>query len=115
MSLVVTFITQHPISVPGPGKVTPLKLGELLAHEVKPESLLLSWTVETGNFDSFIIQYRDSDGKPHALPVDGGLRSLRLHDLTPSHRYRFNLYGVSGRKRLGPITTEATTGQPQPS
>ncbi|XP_066471433.1 tenascin-X isoform X2 [Tiliqua scincoides] len=96
-------------AVTGPGKATPLKLGELLAHDVTAESLLLSWTVETGNFDSFIIQYRDSDGRPHALPVDGSLRSLRLHDLTPSHRYRFNLYGVSGRKRLGPITTEATT------
>ncbi|KAH0630540.1 hypothetical protein JD844_013660 [Phrynosoma platyrhinos] len=86
-----------------------LKLGELSARDVTAESLLLSWTVETGNFDSFIIQYRDSDGKPHALPVDGSLRSMKLHDLVPSHKYRFNLYGVSGRKRFGPVSTEAIT------
>ncbi|XP_061475528.1 tenascin-X isoform X15 [Rhineura floridana] len=96
-----------------PGKTTAqLKLGELSAHDITSESLLLSWTVETGNFDSFIIQYRDADGKPHALPVDGGLHSLRLHDLVPSHRYRFNLFGVSGSKRLGPISTEAITATP---
>ncbi|CAI5768233.1 tenascin-X isoform X7 [Podarcis lilfordi] len=100
-----------------PGALTQLKFGELSAHDINPESVLLSWTVETGNFDSFIIQYRDADGNPHALPVDGGMRSLRLHDLVPSHKYRFNLYGVSGRKRLGPISTEATTAtseQPAP-
>ncbi|XP_039192439.1 tenascin-X-like isoform X4 [Crotalus tigris] len=87
----------------------PLKLGTLSAHNITSESLLLSWTVESGNFDSFIIQYRDAAGKSHALPVDGGLRLLRFHDLVPSHRYKFNLYGVSGRKRLGPIPVEAVT------
>ncbi|XP_053147348.1 tenascin-X isoform X2 [Hemicordylus capensis] len=104
-------ISTDAVTGPGtpPGSKTPLRLGELSAHDITPESVLLSWTVETGNFDSFIIQYRDSDGKPHALPVDGVLRSLRLHDLAPSHRYRFNLYGASGRKRVGPITTEAVT------
>ncbi|KAL7986463.1 hypothetical protein Chor_011629 [Crotalus horridus] len=87
----------------------PLKLGTLSTHNITSESLLLSWTVESGNFDSFIIQYRDAAGKSHALPVDGGLRLLRFHDLVPSHRYKFNLYGVSGRKRLGPIPVEAVT------
>ncbi|KAF7236330.1 Tenascin-X [Varanus komodoensis] len=90
----------------------PLKLGELTASNVKPNSLDLSWTVETGNFDSFIIQYRDAQGKAQALPVNGDLRSLHLHDLAPSHRYQINLYGVSGRKRLGPISTEAETAPP---
>ncbi|XP_025029806.1 tenascin-X [Python bivittatus] len=92
----------------------PLKLGILSAHNITSESLLLSWTVESGNFDSFIIQYRDAEGKSHALPVDGGLRLLRFHDLVPSHRYKFNLYGVSHRKRLGPISVEAVT-VPKPS
>ncbi|XP_070599999.1 tenascin-X-like isoform X2 [Erythrolamprus reginae] len=92
----------------------PLKLGTLSAHNITSESLLLIWTVESGNFDSFIIQYRDAAGKSHALPVDGGLRLLRFHDLVPSHRYKFNLYGVSRRKRLGPISVEAVT-VPKPS
>uniref|UniRef100_A0ABM5FGV3 Tenascin-X isoform X2 n=1 Tax=Pogona vitticeps TaxID=103695 RepID=A0ABM5FGV3_9SAUR len=104
-----------------PEKRAPLRLGELSAQDITAESVLLSWTVEIGNFDSFIIQYRDAEGKPHALPVDGSMRSLRLHDLVPSHRYRFNLYGVYGRKRFGPISTEAVTAPlervapPQPS
>ncbi|XP_062829636.1 tenascin-X isoform X2 [Anolis carolinensis] len=92
-----------------PQNIAQLKLGELSAQDITAESLLLSWTMKSGNFDSFIIQYRDADGKPHALPVDGSLRSMKLHDLVPSHRYRFNLYGVSGRKRFGPVFTEATT------
>lgn len=107
------------ISVPDSGtqseEAVQFRLGELSASDVTPESVLLSWTVHDGSFDSFIIQYYDAEGKPHALPVDGGLRSLRLHDMTPSHRYRFNLYGVSGRKRFGPISAEAFTGQLRPS
>ncbi|KAJ7303392.1 hypothetical protein JRQ81_012365 [Phrynocephalus forsythii] len=92
-----------------PEKRAPLKLGELSAHDITAESVLLNWTVEAGHFDTFIIQYRDAEGKPHALPVDGTLRSLRLHDLLPSHQYRFNLYGIYGRKRFGPVSTEALT------
>uniref|UniRef100_A0A670I0T1 Fibronectin type-III domain-containing protein n=1 Tax=Podarcis muralis TaxID=64176 RepID=A0A670I0T1_PODMU len=98
-----------------------LKLGELTAGNAMPNSLDVSWTVEAGDFDSFIIQYQDAQGKPQVLPVDGRLRSLHLHDLAPSHRYQINLYGVLGRKRLGPISTEAetaplpTTPAPQPS
>ncbi|XP_065419927.1 LOW QUALITY PROTEIN: tenascin-X-like [Chrysemys picta bellii] len=88
----------------------PLRLGELSAANAAHNSIDLSWTVEGGTFDSFILQYRDAEGNSRALPVDGALRSLHLHDLAPSHRYKFNLYGVSGRKRLGPVSTDATTG-----
>lgn len=102
------------LSVPAPAPqeyITPqLHLGALTADNVGPRSLDLSWTVEEGTFDSFIIHYRDAAGQAQALPVDGVLRSLHLHDLTPSHQYRFNLYGISGRKRLGPISTNAITG-----
>ncbi|KAM9119681.1 LOW QUALITY PROTEIN: tenascin-X [Pangshura tecta] len=100
-----------------------LRLGELSAANAAHDSINLSWTVEEGTFDSFILQYRDTEGNPRALPVDGALRSLHLHDLAPSHRYKFNLYGVSGRKRLGPVSTDAVTAaapteavpMPQPS
>ncbi|XP_030403882.1 tenascin-X isoform X25 [Gopherus evgoodei] len=85
------------------------KLGELSTSEVTKDSVRLSWTVQAGAFDSFLLQYRDADGKPQALPVDGGSRTLVVSDLLPSRRYKFNLYGVSGRKRLGPISTDAVT------
>ncbi|XP_030403880.1 tenascin-X isoform X23 [Gopherus evgoodei] len=86
-----------------------LRLGELSAANAAHNSIDLSWTVEEGTFDSFILQYRDAEGNPRALPVDGALRSLHLHDLGPSRRYKFNLYGISGRKRLGPVSTDAVT------
>ncbi|CAM5159537.1 unnamed protein product [Eretmochelys imbricata] len=100
-----------------------LRLGELSVANAAHNSLDLSWTVEVGTFDSFILQYRDTEGNPRALPVDGALRSLHLHDLAPSRRYKFNLYGISGRKRLGPVSTNAVTAAapreeepaPQPS
>ncbi|CAM5105359.1 unnamed protein product [Natator depressus] len=105
------------------GVGTQLRLGELSVANAAHNSLDLSWTVEEGTFDSFILQYRDAEGNPRALPVDGALRSLHLHDLAPSRRYKFNLYGVSGRKRLGPVSTDAVTAAvpqeeepaPQPS
>ncbi|XP_025048708.1 tenascin-X isoform X39 [Alligator sinensis] len=108
-------ISTDVITAPAPQEdITPqLRLGALTADNVGPRSLDLSWTVEEGTFDSFIIHYRDAAGQAQALPVDGVLRSLHLHDLTPSHQYRFNLYGISGRKRLGPISTNAITAAPQ--
>uniref|UniRef100_A0A670ZLD4 Fibronectin type-III domain-containing protein n=1 Tax=Pseudonaja textilis TaxID=8673 RepID=A0A670ZLD4_PSETE len=97
-----------PISTNAITGTQPLKLGTLSAHNITSESLLLSWTVESGNFDSFIIQYRDDAGKSQALPVDGGLRSLRFHDLVPSHRYKFNLYGlqpnIAPQPKLGKLS-----------
>lgn len=89
---------------------TPPRLGELSASDVTHDSILLTWTVLEGTFDSFIIHYRDASGKPQALPVGGAHRSFRVPSLAPSQRYKFNLYGISGRKRIGPISTDANTG-----
>ncbi|XP_026502969.2 tenascin-X-like, partial [Terrapene carolina triunguis] len=84
-------------------------LGELLASDVTHNSILLSWTVQTGDFDSFLLQYKDAEGKLQALPMDGGSRTVTVTNLAPSHRYKFNLYGISGRKRLGPVSTDIVT------
>ncbi|XP_074927592.1 LOW QUALITY PROTEIN: tenascin-X [Chelonoidis abingdonii] len=89
-----------------------LRLGPLSASDITHDSLNLSWTVEEGTFDSFILQYRDADGKPQVLPVDGGSRTVTVTSLAPSRRYKFNLYGISGRKRLGPVSTDTVTGRP---
>lgn len=85
------------------------QLGELSASDVTSHSCLLSWTVPAGTFDSFQIRYRDAEGKPQALPVEGSAREVTLPNLAPSHKYKFNLYGVSGRERFGPTSTEVTT------
>ncbi|XP_069737560.1 tenascin-X-like [Phaenicophaeus curvirostris] len=85
-------------------------LGELTASQVTPDSIQLDWSVPEGTFDSFMLQYRDAQGQPHVVPVDGGSRTLTVPGLSPSHRYKFNLYGVWGRKRLGPVSTDIITG-----
>ncbi|NXA18323.1 TENX protein, partial [Ibidorhyncha struthersii] len=86
-------------------------LGELTASQVTPDSVQLEWSVPEGTFDSFTVQYRDAQGQPQVLPVDGGSRRVTVPGLSPSHRYKFNLYGVWGRKRLGPISTDAVIGE----
>ncbi|NXW11947.1 TENX protein, partial [Fregetta grallaria] len=78
---------------------------------VTPDSVQLEWSVPEGTFDSFTVQYRDAQGQPQVLPLDGGSRSVTVPGLSPSRRYKFNLYGVWGRKRLGPVSTDAVTGE----
>ncbi|OXB51724.1 hypothetical protein ASZ78_003741, partial [Callipepla squamata] len=84
-------------------------LGELTASHVSPDSVQLEWSVPEGAFDSFTVQYKDAQGQPQVLPVDGGSRTVTVPGLSASRRYKFNLYGVWGRKRLGPISTDAVT------
>ena len=86
-------------------------LGELTASHVTRESVQLEWSVPEGTFDSFTVQYKDAQGQPQALPVDGGSRTVTVPGLSPSRRYKFNLYGVWGRKRVGPVSTDAVTGE----
>ncbi|NWR81952.1 TENX protein, partial [Centropus unirufus] len=86
-------------------------LGELTASQLTPDSVQLQWSVPEGTFDSFTLQYRDAQGEPQVVPVDGGARTLTVPGLSPSHRYKFNLYGVWGRKRLGPVSTDIVTGE----
>ncbi|NXL87838.1 TENX protein, partial [Alectura lathami] len=87
------------------------RLGELTASHVSPESVQLEWSVPEGTFDSFTVQYKDAQGQPQALPVDAGSRTVTVPGLSPSRRYKFNLYGLWGRKRLGPVSTDAVTGE----
>ncbi|XP_074786702.1 tenascin-X-like [Athene noctua] len=103
------------ITAPAPQKEAPPSqphLGELTAPHVTPDSVQLAWSVPEGTFDSFTVQYRDAQGQPQVLPVDGGSRTVTVPGLSPSRRYKFNLYGVWGRKRLGPVSTDAVTGAP---
>ena len=87
------------------------QLGELTASHVTPDSIQLDWTIPKGTFDSFTVQYKDAQGQPQVLPMDGESRTVTVPNLAPSRRYKFNLYGVWGRKRLGPISTDAVTGE----
>lgn len=90
------------------------RLGDLVVSHVTPDSVQLEWRVLEGTFDSFTVQYRDAQGQPQALAVDGGSRTVTVPGLSPSRRYKFNLYGVWGRKRIGLISTEVITGEEIP-
>lgn len=79
-----------------------------------PDSLHLSWTVPEGQFDSFVVQYRNGDGQPQAMPVEGPERSIIVSSLEPNHKYRFTLFGIANKKRHGPLTADGTTGEWQP-
>ncbi|NWV92112.1 TENX protein, partial [Machaerirhynchus nigripectus] len=84
-------------------------LGELRVSSVTPDSVQLQWTVPKGSFDSFMLQYRDAQGQPQALPIDGGSHSVTVPGLSPSRRYRFHLYGLQGRKKIDHVSTEVLT------
>ncbi|NWT13585.1 TENX protein, partial [Vireo altiloquus] len=89
-------------------------LRELRVSSVMPNSVQLQWSVPEGPFDSFMLQYRDAQGQPQALPIDGRFRSVTVPGLSPSRRYRFHLYGLQGGKKIDRISTDIVTGaQPQ--
>ncbi|NXF14226.1 TENX protein, partial [Smithornis capensis] len=86
-------------------------LGELRVSSITPSSVGLQWSVPEGPFDSFMLQYRDAQGQPQALPIDGGSRSVTVPGLSPSHRYRFHLYGLRDRKRIDRVSIDIATGE----
>ncbi|XP_010838380.1 PREDICTED: tenascin-X-like [Bison bison bison] len=85
------------------------RLGELTVTDVTPDSVGLSWTVPEGEFDSFVVQYKDRDGQPRVVPVAADQREVTVPGLEPNRKYKFLLYGLVGRKRLGPISAEGST------
>ncbi|NXO98725.1 TENX protein, partial [Certhia brachydactyla] len=103
--------TEAPTSQATPAQAV---LGELKVSSVTPSSVQLQWTVPKGFFDSFTLQYRDAQGQPQALPIDGGSRSVTVPGLSPSRRYRFHLYGLRGGKRIDRVSTDTVTATEKP-
>uniref|UniRef100_F7F448 Tenascin XB n=1 Tax=Ornithorhynchus anatinus TaxID=9258 RepID=F7F448_ORNAN len=95
--------TPTTIRVPEP------RLGELSVTDETPDSLRLSWTVPEGRFDSFLVQYKDRDGRPQAVPVGGDRTEVTVSGLDPNRKYKFLLFGLSGGKRRGPVAADAKT------
>ncbi|KAM6092017.1 LOW QUALITY PROTEIN: uncharacterized protein LJ206_005249 [Theristicus caerulescens] len=102
-------------AVPAPPSEEPPhrpRLGGLTVSQVTPHSVQLEWSVLEGTFDSFTVQYRDAQGQPQALAVDGGSRTVSVPGLSPSRRYKFNLYGVGVGSGL--VLSPPTPSQPRP-
>lgn len=97
---------------PGTKRPPKLSLGEeLQVTSVTPDSVGLSWMVPEGQFDSFVVQYKDKDGRPQVVPVGGSSRAVIVSGLDPAHRYQLLLYGLREDKRVGPLSAIAVTGE----
>lgn len=100
--------TEAPEASEGP------RLGVLAVTDRTPDSLHLAWTVAQGPFDSFVVQYWDTNGQPQALLVGGDQNKVIVSGLEPSTLYKFFLYGLHEGKRLGPVSAKGTTGTTKP-
>ena len=65
-------------------------LGELTVTGSSPDSLRLSWTVPEGQFDHFLVQYKNGDGQPKAVRVPGHEDMVTISGLEPDHKYKMN-------------------------
>lgn len=79
--------------------------------DATPDSLRLSWTVPEGQFDHFLVQYKNGDGQPKAVRVPGHEDGVTISGLEPDHKYKMNLYGVHDGQRQGPVSAIGVTGE----
>ncbi|GCC16789.1 hypothetical protein chiPu_0021919, partial [Chiloscyllium punctatum] len=107
--LTITAVPVHTIGVSA--------LGRLSVSDINTHSLKLSWAVEEGTFDSFLVQYRDSEGQlgVKEVTVPGNLRSVSIGDLAPSTEYLISLYGMLQNQQTEPIPIVARTARESPS
>uniref|UniRef100_UPI00398E45AC tenascin-X-like n=1 Tax=Pristiophorus japonicus TaxID=55135 RepID=UPI00398E45AC len=86
-------------------------LGRLSASDVGQDSLKLSWIVEEGAFDSFLVQYRDAQGRlgPKEVTVAGNLRNIPIAGLKPNTEYHISLYGMLDGQQTEPVFIVART------
>lgn len=98
---------------PAPATESPQKprLGELTVTDVTPSSVGLAWTVLEGQFDSFVVQYKDRNGQPQVVSVAADQREATIPGLEPARKYKMNVYGLHGGRRVGPLSVVAVTGE----
>ncbi|XP_063794225.1 tenascin-X isoform X2 [Pseudophryne corroboree] len=90
-------------------KPQPPRLESLSLSDVRSDSVHLSWEVKGGDFESFLLYYRDGEGRPQEITLEEDLRSFDVKNLKPGKKYKFVLYGIDGGKRSKPVTAETTT------
>ncbi|XP_063066914.1 tenascin isoform X2 [Engraulis encrasicolus] len=87
------------------------QVGNLTVSDVSWDSFNVSWTVEEGEFEGFVIEVANMEGGPEHqnLTLSGDALSLFLSGLSPNSTYMVALYGLHKGLLLGPVYTEATT------
>lgn len=88
------------------------QFGNITVSEVSWDSFNISWELERGEFEGFVIEVADpdglSEGQNHTL--SGQEFSLAVTALSPSTFYRVTLYGLYRGALLEPVFAEAITG-----
>ncbi|XP_068106396.1 tenascin-X isoform X2 [Hyperolius riggenbachi] len=95
-------------------KLLPPQLESLSPSDVHSDSVHLSWVVKGRDFDSFVLSYRDGEGRPQEVPLEGDIRSYDVKELKPAKKYKFTLYGLSDGKKSKPVTAEISTDKSLP-
>lgn len=87
-------------------------MGNITISDVSWDSFSMSWDLDRGEVEGFLIEVSDpdglSDGQNHTL--SGQEFSLAVTDLSPSTFYRVTLYGLYKGELLDPVFAEAITG-----
>ncbi|XP_062903996.1 tenascin-X-like isoform X2 [Mobula hypostoma] len=88
-------------------------LGGVSVSDVNSHGLRLSWTVEEGAFDSFLVRYGDTKGRlaSKEITASGDRRHITLTDLSPGTEYQLSLYGVLDGQESNAIPITALTAQ----
>ncbi|XP_072344357.1 tenascin isoform X10 [Scyliorhinus torazame] len=87
------------------------KLGSITVVNSTSKSIKLSWTLQNGSFDSFLIVVTDSTGLygPLEMSLNGDSHNTEITGLLDSTHYKVYLYGFVGQWRSDPLNAEATT------
>jgi syndecan 4 len=86
-------------------------LGKLTVTDATSDSLSLSWTIPEGQFDHFLVQYKNGDGQPKVVRVPGHEDQVTISGLEPDQKYKMNLYGFHSGQRVGPVSAIGVTGK----
>uniref|UniRef100_A0A8C2K7M4 Tenascin C n=1 Tax=Cyprinus carpio TaxID=7962 RepID=A0A8C2K7M4_CYPCA len=88
------------------------QVGNITISDVSWESFSVSWELDRGEVEGFLVEVSDpdglSDGQNHTLSSQEF--SLAVTDLSPSTFYRVTLYGLYKGELLDPVFAEVITG-----
>lgn len=94
---------------PSPGLVQPR---DLVFSEVGPRSFRASWEISANNVESYLIQFRPTEGEDShyvSMSVPGDVLTAVLPHLTPLTRYEVSVSAQYAKGTSLPVTGHGTT------
>ncbi|XP_021164846.2 tenascin isoform X2 [Fundulus heteroclitus] len=103
--------TSVPATVSAPTAEEMPAVTNVTVSDVSWESFLLSWSIDDGALEAFLIEITDeetgAEWQNHTVPAD--TRSLVISGLSPSTWYRASVYGVHRGSLLDPVYADTIT------